>query len=227
MDEIEQNRQIVQDRIARAKIAAKRDKNSVQLLAVSKTFPIQDIAKLYHYGQRDFGENYIQEWQKKADLLRETCPDLVWHIIGHIQSNKTRVVAEMASWVHTLDRIKIAQRLNAQRPPYLPPLQVCIEINISGSQAKHGLTPEAMLPLAEEIMRLPNLNLRGLMCVASPEPLKAKQEFQTMQQLLQQLREIVPQADTLSMGMSGDLEEAILCGATIVRIGSAIFGRRN
>lgn len=218
----------VKQRIGAAERQAGRDAGSVRLIAVGKTFPAADIRAFYALGQRDFGENYIREWQLKAEALAD-CAGLVWHIIGHVQSNKSRPVAEGAHWLHTLDSAKLARRLSDQRPPQLPDLQVCIEINISGEAAKHGVAPEQMLPLAREVAQLPRLNLRGLMCVAEATDNHAalRAQFDAMRNLLVELQTVAPQADTLSMGMSGDLETAVACGATMVRIGSALFGRRD
>ncbi|PIT44205.1 YggS family pyridoxal phosphate enzyme [Snodgrassella alvi] len=201
----------------------------VQLIAVSKTFPVNDIATLYQAGQRDFGENYIQEFSEKTSLLADL--DIVWHMIGHIQSNKSRIVAERAQWVHTIDREKIARRLHEQRPEHLTPLNVCIEINIAAEANKHGISTDSaeLLALATTISTLPRLKLRGLMCVAKANSTKIelRQQFNLMHTLLQQLREGGFSVDVLSMGMSTDLNTAIACGATHVRVGSAIFGQRS
>ena len=222
------NLQAVQAQIAQAEAHARRPAGSVQLIAVSKTFPADAIRTLYQHGQHHFGENYIQEWRDKTAQLAD-CPNIVWHIIGNVQSNKSRLVAERAHWLHTLDSEKLARRLSNQRPAHLPDLQVLIEINISGDPAKHGIAPEELPALAQAISALPRLNLRGLMCVASntPNPAELRQQFDQMRQLLAQLQTHAPQADTLSMGMSSDMTLAIECGATMVRIGSAIFGKRN
>ena len=218
----------VSDGIRAAERAANRQTGSVKLIAVGKTFPAQDIRELYAAGQRDFGENYIKEWWDKTGELADL-PDIVWHIIGDVQSNKTRYVAERAHWLHTLSRLKTAERLAAQRPNHLPPLNVCIEVNISGEAAKHGVLPEQALPLALEAAKLPNIKIRGLMCVAktgsNDEELRA--QFGKMQTLLADLNAAGIEADTLSMGMSGDMAVAIECGATMVRIGTAIFGGRS
>ncbi|MDO5356955.1 MAG: YggS family pyridoxal phosphate-dependent enzyme [Conchiformibius sp.] len=225
--DLQQNRQAVLHRITSAEKAAGLPENRVRLLAVSKTFPAADIETLYCCGQRDFGENYIQEWAQKADELKIRCPDICWHLIGQIQSNKSRLAAQ-ADWVHTLDSLKLAQRLSSQRGEGLPPLQLCIEINISGLDGRHGITPQALPELAQAVCRLPNLRLRGLMCVASAADTETvRREFQQMQQLFLLLQQIVPDADTLSMGMSGDLETAVACGSTMVRVGGAIFGSRS
>ena len=228
MPNLIQNLQTIQAQIAQAEASAHRPANSVQLIAVSKTFPADHIHTLYQHGQRHFGENYIQEWRDKIPQLAD-CPDIIWHIIGNVQSNKSRPVAEHAHWLHTLDSAKLAQRLSKQRPAHLPDLQVLIEINIAREPAKHGIAPEALLSLAQTIATLPRLNLRGLMCVAahSGNPSKLRQQFSQMHSLLAQLQTIAPQADTLSMGMSSDMTLAIACGATMVRIGSAIFGKRD
>ena len=215
--------QAVQNQIAQAETQAQRPAGSVQLIAVSKTFPADNIRTLYQHGQRHFGENYIQEWHDKIAQLAD-CPDIVWHIIGNVQSNKSRIVAEHAHWLHTLDSEKLANRLSNQRPAHLPALQVLIEINIAREPAKHGIAPEELPALAQAVAAL-----RGLMCVAahSDNPSELRQQFNQMHSLLAQLQTIAPQADTLSMGMSGDMTLAIECGATMVRIGSAIFGKRD
>lgn len=214
--------------IRQAETVCGRPAGSVRLLAVSKTFPADDIRALYRQGQLAFGENYIQEWQQKSSTLTADCPDIEWHIIGQVQSNKSRAVAEGAHWLHTLDRSKLADRLNAQRPPHLPPLQVLIEVNISGEAAKHGIDPAALPALAQHVAALPNLCLRGLMCVAADtDETEVRRQFARMRQLLAELQTGHPQADTLSMGMSGDMESAIAEGSTLVRIGSSLFGKRE
>lgn len=218
----------VQNRLLQAATAAKRDAGSLHLVAVSKTFPTDAIRELYALGHRDFGENYIQEWWQKSEQLVDL-PDIVWHIIGQVQSNKSRYVAERAHWLHTLDSIKLARRLSTQRPVHLPDLQVCLEIQISGEAQKHGIAPHDMLDLAHEVLALPRLQLRGLMCVAQADADSAtlRTQFGQMQMLLHDLQKIAPHADTLSMGMSADLEDAVACGATMVRIGTALFGGRD
>ena len=202
-----------------------------ELIAVSKTFPAADVRLLCQKSaQRDFGENYLQEFEEKSSELADI-PDIRWHIIGHIQSNKSRIAAERAHWVHTVDREKIARRLSDQRPETMPPLQVLIEVNIGGEDVKHGVPPqeETLRELAFQVASLPRLKLRGLMCVArlgsSEEELR--QQFGRMNELLQFLQAQGLDVDVLSMGMSDDLETAVACGATHVRIGSAIFGQRN
>ena len=202
-----------------------------ELIAVSKTFPAADVRLLCQKStQRDFGENYLQEFEEKSSELADI-PDIRWHIIGHIQSNKSRIAAERAHWVHTVDREKIARRLSDQRPETMPPLQVLIEVNIGGEDVKHGVPPqeETLRELAFQVASLPRLKLRGLMCVArlgsSEEELR--QQFGRMNELLKFLQAQGLDVDVLSMGMSDDLETAVACGATHVRIGSAIFGQRN
>ena len=202
-----------------------------ELIAVSKTFPAADVRLLCQKSaQRDFGENYLQEFEEKSSELADI-PDICWHIIGHIQSNKSRIAAERAHWVHTVDREKIARRLSDQRPETMPPLQVLIEVNIGGEDVKHGVPPqeETLRGLAFQVASLPRLKLRGLMCVArlgsSEEELR--QQFGRMNELLQFLQAQGLNVDVLSMGMSDDLETAVACGATHVRVGSAIFGKRD
>ena len=202
-----------------------------ELIAVSKTFPAADVRLLCQKSaQRDFGENYLQEFEEKSSELADI-PDIRWHIIGHIQSNKSRIAAERAHWVHTIDREKIARRLSDQRPETMPPLQVLIEVNIGGEDVKHGVPPqeETLSELAFQVASLPRLKLRGLMCVArlgsSEEELR--QQFGRMNELLQFLQAQGLDVDVLSMGMSDDLETAVARGATHVRVGSAIFGQRD
>lgn len=232
MNTLADNLQTVRDRIAQACTRCQRDPHSVQLLAVSKTFPAEAVQRVAHMGQRDFGENYIQEAVEKITQLRRTAssPALVWHCIGPIQSNKTRAVAEHFDWAHTVDRLKIVQRLNEQRPPELPPLQVCIQVNTDGGATKSGVAPDEALALAREIAAMPRLRLRGLMTI--PDPVEgfdaqlalhrqARELFETLREAL-----CLPQFDTLSMGMSADLEAAVQAGSTMVRVGSAIFGSR-
>ena len=228
MSTLQQNYAKTVRRLAAAAQRAQRPSESVHLVAVSKTFPAADIREVYAAGQRDFGENYIQEWFGKTEELADL-PDIVWHLIGDVQSNKTRQVAERAHWVHTIGRLKTAQRLSRQRPSEMPPLQVCIEVNIAGEAAKHGVPPDEAVALAVEVAKLPNIQVRGLMCVAEAGADEAalKKQFDTMRGLLADLNAAGVAADVLSMGMSGDMETAVSCGATHVRIGSAIFGRRE
>ncbi|MEN3278097.1 MAG: dependent protein [Massilia sp.] len=203
----------------------------VQLLAVSKTFPAESVLEALAAGQRAFGENYLQEGiEKIADVARAQ-PDVPveWHFIGPIQSNKTRPIATNFAWVHTVERLKIAQRLSEQRPPELGPLNVCLQINISGEATKSGATAAELPELARQVAALPNLRLRGLMAIPEPQtdPALQRAAFAKLRLLAEGLRADGLMVDTLSMGMSADLEAAILEGATIVRVGSAIFGHRN
>ena len=223
----------VHARIDAAARQAGRDPASVRLLAVSKTFPAEAVAALAACGQRDFGENYVQEGAAKIAALRSTGAPLRWHFIGPLQSNKTREVAEQFDWVHGVDRLRLAQRLSAQRPAErdghpLAPLQVCIQVNISGEASKSGVAPEAVAELAHAVAGLPHLRLRGLMCI--PAPAEGLQEqrapFARLRRLLAELKRQGLALDTLSMGMSADLEAAVLEGATIVRVGTALFGSR-
>ena len=214
----------VSSRIHAATLAANRAENSVQLLAVSKTKPAQDLREAYAAGLRDFGENYLQEALGKQLELADLT--LIWHFIGPIQSNKTRAIAEHFDWVHSVDRLKIAQRLSEQRPADLPPLNICIQVNVSGEASKSGCTPADLPALANAICALPRLKLRGLMAIPEPTEDRATQDaaFATVQSLQASLN--LP-LDTLSMGMSHDLESAIAQGATWVRIGTALFGARD
>lgn len=217
----------VLQRIDNACQQSQRPANSVGLLAVSKTKPIEAIRQLAQQGQHAFGENYLQEALEKIAEL----PEIEWHFIGPIQSNKTKPIAENFAWVHSVDRLKIAQRLSAQRPESLAPLQVLLEVNISNEANKAGFSKGELLEIATQIAQLPNLNLRGLMAIPQVEtdPIKQRQPFAKMQNLLTTLQQQLPacQLDTLSMGMSGDLEAAIQEGATMVRIGTDIFGARD
>jgi pyridoxal phosphate enzyme (YggS family) len=227
MTVISQQLQAVHARIAAACHAAGRDPASVQLLAVSKTFGPEAVRAAYAAGQRAFGENYIQEAVDKMAALADL--PLQWHCIGPIQSNKTRLVAEHFAWAQTVDRLKIAQRLNEQRPAALPPLQVCIQVNVDGGASKSGVAPEEAPALARAVAALPRLQLRGLMCIPDPQPdfLAMKAVFLRAKALHDQLRAQGLALDTLSMGMSGDLEAAIQAGSTMVRVGTAIFGGRG
>ncbi|QXE12361.1 MULTISPECIES: YggS family pyridoxal phosphate-dependent enzyme [Pseudomonas] len=224
MSTIADNIQLVSSRIQAATAAAGRSENSVQLLAVSKTKLAQDLREAYAAGLRDFGENYLQEALGKQLELADL--PLIWHFIGPIQSNKTRAIAEHFDWVHSVDRLKIAQRLSEQRPAELPPLNICIQVNVSGEASKSGCTPADLPALAEAISTLPRLKLRGLMAIPEPTEDRAEQDaaFAAVQRLQASLN--LP-LDTLSMGMSHDLESAIAQGATWVRIGTALFGARD
>ena len=225
--QLSQNYQTIQAAIKTAASSVNRLPESIQLIAVSKTFPSEDIATLYALGQKSFGENYVQEWQHKAADLAHL--DIEWHFIGPLQSNKTKIVSELASWVHSVERLKIAERLSAARPSQMPPLNICIQVNVSGEESKSGIEPDELMPLAEAINQLPNLHLRGLMCVpeATTETEQLTKQFTLMQTLLKQLQASGMPVDSLSMGMSADMNLAIKHGATHVRIGSAIFGARH
>lgn len=230
MGSIADNLQAVIGRIAKAAAASGRPAGAVSLLAVSKTWPAAAVGEAIAAGQRAFGENYVQEGVDKIQLLRALgASGLSWHFIGPLQSNKTRLVAENFDWVHSIDRLKIAERLSAQRPDQLPPLDVCVQVNISGEVSKSGCAPEQALALAGAVARLPRLRLRGLMAI--PEPATTLEEQRApllrMKVLFDQLRQEQSAVDTLSMGMSHDLEAAISAGATMVRIGTAIFGQRD
>lgn len=231
MDNIETNIQNITSQIAVAAEKCGRTRESVQLLAVSKTKPLKAILDAASAGQRMFGENYVQEGVDKASYFADNHPelDLEWHFIGPIQSNKTRPVAEHFDWVHTIDRDKIAQRLNDQRPQGKAPIQVLIQVNTSGEQSKSGITEAQVFELAELISSLPNLTLRGLMSIPENVSDHATQfnAFKQLADLQQKLQQKYPTIDTLSMGMSGDMDAAIAAGSTIVRIGTAIFGARD
>ncbi|QYJ83515.1 YggS family pyridoxal phosphate-dependent enzyme [Shewanella aegiceratis] len=216
-------------RIAQAAQNSSRDNREIQLLAVSKTKPIDQIVAAYDAGQRLFGENYVQEGEEKINALRESHGDIEWHFIGPLQSNKTKSIAEHFDWMHTLCREKIAKRLSEQRPSHLAPLQVCIQVNVSQEQSKSGVNPDEVAHLAEIIASLPRLTLRGLMAIptATDDVALQQAEFSQMQALFEALKQQHPSLDTLSMGMSQDLEQAIAAGSTMVRIGSAIFGARD
>ncbi len=219
----------VRQRIAKAAAAASRDPSSVALLAVSKTFPADDVRAAFNAGQRAFGENYVQESVAKIAELADLRSEIQWHFIGPLQSNKTKVVAEHFDWVHSVDRLKIAERLSAQRPAGMPALNVCLQVNVSGEESKSGVTPGDALALAHAIAALPNLKLRGLMAI--PEPAGSLDEqrmpHRRLRELMDSLRADGLELDTLSMGMSADIEAEILEGATMVRVGTAIFGARD
>jgi len=227
MFEIKTNLEAIGLRMANACAAAGREPASVRLLAVSKTFPAQAVAQAYAAGQSDFGENYIQEGVDKIQALAHL--PLVWHCIGPIQSNKTRLVAEHFDWVHSVDRLKIAQRLSEQRPSTRAPLQVCIQVNVDGGPTKAGVPPEQAAELARQIARLPGLHLRGIMSIPEPAPdfASALAVHQRSFDLYEALKTQGFTLDTLSLGMSADLEAAIQAGSTLLRVGSAIFGTRS
>ena len=230
MKTIVRNLQSVRDRITTACFAAGRRPNDVRLLAVSKTFGADAVLDAVSDGQRAFGENYIAEGVEKMIALREHA-DLEWHCIGPIQSNKTRLVAEHFDWVQSVDRLKIAQRLSEQRPAHLPPLQICLQVNLDGGANKSGVAPDDLMTLVKEVIQLPNLKLRGLMMI--PEPainfVAACVLFSCARGIFDQINKagVLPEPmDTLSMGMTADLEAAIHSGSTMVRVGTAIFGGR-
>ena len=227
MSAIASNLQAVRARIIKAANAAGRPPEAVELLAVSKTWPVECVIAAARAGQRAFGENYVQEGVDKA--LATVDLDLTWHFIGPLQSNKTRPVAEHFAWVHSLDRLKIAERLSAQRPPELPPLQVCVQVNVSGEASKSGCSPDEAVALCRAVAALPRLKLRGLMAIPEPADDFAAQRapLRRLWEISEQVRAAGLPLDTLSMGMSHDLEAAVAEGATIVRIGTAIFGERN
>lgn len=229
MSDLAQHLEAVHRRIAQAAQAAGRDPASIRLLAVSKTFPADAVRAAFAAGQRAFGENYVQEALAKIEALADLRAQIEWHFIGPLQSNKTRLVAEHFDWVHSVDRLKIAQRLAEQRPANLAPLNVCLQINVSGEASKSGVAPADAPALAREVAALPRLVLRGLMSIPEPsEDVDAQRAaHRTLRELFETLRAEGLALDTLSMGMSADLEAAVLEGATVVRIGTAIFGARE
>lgn len=217
----------VEARINKACELAKRPSQQVCLVAVSKTKPLSMVLEAYDQGQRHFGENYLQDALEK--ISANPHKDIVWHFIGAVQSNKTRSIAENFAWVHTIEREKIAQRLNDQRPAELPPLKVCLQVNISSEANKSGISLADLPSLAAKVNALPKLELAGLMCIPAANQTQAKQQqaFADMAKAQQQLQQTYPQLTALSMGMSADLELAMAHGATMVRIGTDIFGARN
>ena len=219
----------VRQRIAKAAADASRDASSVTLLAVSKTFPAEDVRAAFNAGQRAFGENYVQESVAKIAELADLRSEIEWHFIGPLQSNKTKVVAENFDWVHSVDRLKIAERLSDQRPDGMPRLNVCLQINVSGEDSKSGVAPGDASALARQIAALPRLRLRGLMAIPEPAGTLDEQRapHRRLREILDTLRADGLELDTLSMGMSADIEAAILEGSTMVRIGTAIFGARD
>jgi len=231
MSIIAENMQAVEAAIADAVQASARARSEVQLLAVSKTFPAEAVLEAMAVGQRAFGENYLQEALEKIAHVARAQPDtpVEWHFIGPIQSNKTRPIAASFDWVHTVERLKIAQRLSEQRPAELGPLNICLQVNISGEASKSGALEAELPALAREVALLPNLRLRGLMAIPeqTTDPKQQRAAFARLRALADALRADGLALDTLSMGMSGDIEAAIAEGATIVRIGSAIFGARH
>ncbi len=228
---ISANLQQLRQAIDAAAAQAGRDPASVLLLAVSKTFGPEAVIEAADAGQYAFGENYLQEALDKQQSVQLLRPDLAleWHFIGPIQSNKTRPVAEHFDWVHSVDREKIARRLSEQRPADLPPLNLCLQVNVSGEDSKSGVAPAELPALAQAVAAMPNLRLRGLMAIPEPadDPVQQRRPFAQLRELQSQLRSMGIETDTLSMGMSADMPAAIAEGATIVRIGTAIFGKRD
>ncbi len=220
--------QDVRERIARAARAAGRAPEEIRLLAVSKTFPPEAVRAVHALGQREFGENYVQESTLKMDALADLA-GIEWHLIGPLQSNKTRIAAERFAWVHTVDRVKIAERLAAARPPERSPLDVCVQVNVSGEGTKSGVAPADAVALAKAVAAMPRLRLRGIMGVPEPtdDASRRRAQFRVLRGCLDACRAAGLRVDTLSMGMSADLEDAIAEGATIVRVGTAIFGPRD
>jgi pyridoxal phosphate enzyme (YggS family) len=227
MTAIVSNLQAIRLAVAQAARTAARDPAGVMLLAVSKTFPAEAVRVAYTAGQQAFGENYVQEALDKIAALRDL--PLEWHFIGPIQSNKTRVIAENFAWVHGVDRLKIAQRLSEQRPPELPALNICLQVNVSGEDSKSGVAPGEVAELARAVSQLPRLKLRGLMAIPAPadDELTQRAPFAQLHQLAQAITAQGLALDTLSMGMSHDYAAAIQEGATIIRVGTAIFGKRD
>ncbi len=231
MTTIGDNLYSVSTRLQQACARAGREASGVRLLAVSKTFDADAVRQAWQAGQRAFGENYVQEGVAKIEVLAADgdCSGLEWHCIGPLQSNKTRPVAEHFDWVHSVDRLKVAERLSAQRPSGLAPLQVCLQVNVDGGANKAGVTPDELPALAEAVARLPGLRLRGLMCIPEPAPDFDSQRavFLRARVLFDDLRAKGLDLDTLSMGMSEDLEAAVAAGSTLVRVGRAVFGHRE
>ena len=220
--------QEVHGRIAAACLTAQRPVQSVTLLAVSKTQPAAAVREAFAAGERCFGENYVQEGVDKIAALADLRGQIEWHLIGPLQSNKTRIVAEQFDWVHSVDRLKIAQRLSEQRPSHLPPLQVCLQVNISAEGSKSGLLAGEVAAVAQAVAALPRLRLRGLMAIPEPGMTIEQQRIPhaSLRQLIRALQRDGLELDTLSMGMTADLEAAVLEGSTLVRVGTAIFGAR-
>ena len=225
MNQSQQSRQSVLDQIQQACGRVQRDPASVQLLAVSKTHPSQSLREMYQAGQRSFGENYLQEALTKMDELQDL--EIEWHFIGHVQRNKTRHLAEKFDWVHGVDRFIIAERLSSQRLETQKPLNICIQVNIDGQDSKDGCQPDEVAELVKQISQLPNIRLRGLMVIPAPENSVAFADAKTLFEQVKSLHARPQDWDTLSMGMSGDLDAAIAAGSTMVRVGTALFGARG
>jgi len=224
---VTENLALIKDLLAFSAVEAGREPDAVTLLAVSKKQPVSSILTAAAAGQRDFGENFVQEGIEKISQIRDR--NLIWHFIGHLQTNKTRLVAENFDWVHTIDKLKTARRLSEQRPESLEPLNVCLQVNVDDEASKSGLLPEALPELAAAVAELPGLSLRGLMCLpaARLEFEAQRVPFARLRKMAESLSAIGCRTDTLSMGMSDDFRAAIFEGATIVRIGTAIFGPRT
>lgn len=225
MNQSQQSRQSVLDQIQQACGRVQRDPASVQLLAVSKTHPSQSLREMYQAGQRSFGENYLQEALTKIDELQDL--EIEWHFIGHVQRNKTKHLAEKFDWVHGVDRLIIAERLSSQRMDSRKPLNICIQVNIDGQDSKDGCQPDEVAELVKQISQLPNIRLRGLMVIPAPENSVAFSDAKTLFEQVKSLHARPQDWDTLSMGMSGDLDAAIAAGSTMVRVGTALFGARD
>ena len=225
MNQSQQSRQSVLDQIQLACERVQRDPASVQLLAVSKTHPSQSLREMYQAGQRSFGENYLQEALTKIDELQDL--EIEWHFIGHVQRNKTKHLAEKFDWVHGVDRLIIAERLSSQRLETQKPLNICIQVNIDGQDSKDGCQPDEVAELVKQISQLPNIRLRGLMVIPAPENSVAFADAKTLFEQVKSLHARPQDWDTLSMGMSGDLDAAIAAGSTMVRVGTALFGARD
>ena len=225
MNQSQQSRQSVLDQIQQACGRVQRDPASVQLLAVSKTHPSQSLREMYQAGQRSFGENYLQEALTKIDELQDL--EIEWHFIGHVQRNKTKHLAEKFDWVHGVDRLIIAERLSSQRMDSRKPLNICIQVNIDGQDSKDGCQADEVAELVKQISQLPNIRLRGLMVIPAPENSVAFSDAKTLFEQVKSLHARPQDWDTLSMGMSGDLDAAIAAGSTMVRVGTALFGARD
>ena len=220
--------QEVMARIARAARAAGRDPEDIRLVAVSKTFPPAAVRAVHALGQREFGENYVQEGDSKMDALADL-PDIEWHLVGPLQSNKAGSVARRFGWVQTVDRMKIAERLSASRPADAPPLNVCVQVNASGEASKSGVLPSAAVALAQAVAALPRLRMRGIMGIPelTEDAARRRAQFRVLRVCMEACKSSGLPVDTLSMGMSADLEDAIAEGATLVRVGTSIFGTRD
>ncbi|TCB67155.1 YggS family pyridoxal phosphate-dependent enzyme [Acinetobacter sp. ANC 4178] len=225
MNSLKESRNQVLEQIEAACLHAGRQAGTVQLLAVSKTHPSEVLREMYATGQREFGENYLQEALEKIETLADL--EIEWHFIGHVQRNKTKHLAEKFAWVHGVDRLIIAERLSSQRLDSQPPLNICLQVNIDGQDSKDGCQPEEVAELVQKISQLPHLRLRGIMVIPAPNHVAALFDAQKLFEAVTVLHAHPEDWDTLSMGMSGDLEDAIAAGSTMVRIGTALFGARD